>query len=607
MIGRLRRAPLTRVVAAMDLNPARVALAAVTGTLTLASAIALMGVSGWLISRAAQQPPVLYLMVAVVTVRALGIGRGLLRYGERLVSHDVALRGVVTLRENVFAHLAGADPAVTARLRRGDLLARLGPDVDVAGDVVVRSVLPFSVALLTGGLSVLTESLILPSAGAVMALSLLLAGVIAPTLAGRSAAHALRDTAAARTRLGTEVLALLDGLPELAVAGLAGERIAGLNATEDDLSAGLDRAARPAAVGAGLGTAALSAGLLGCLVLGVQAVSAGHLAPVMLAVVILLPLAAAEVVTGLPAAAVVLVRADAAARRVSSLLVSPPARPDAPAAPPRDGDPGHRGAASRAVGPGRLAARGLACGYADRQPLLQNLDLEIPPGRHVAVVGPSGAGKSTLLRTLAGLLAPVAGGVVLDGAALTDAGVLGPLPLPSQLRLIADDAYIFSTTVRENLRLVEPGASDAALRAALERARLGEWLRELPAGLDTVVSDPAGPGGGAGGRPLSGGERRRLLLARGLLGHPRVLLVDEPAEHLDPETADALVHDLLTLEGTVLLVTHRLSPLAAADEVLIVDDGRIAARGRHQDLLAREPTYRTAWVEEQGARPVAIG
>src|SRR4051812_15839027 len=351
----MARHPLYRAVAAMETSAWRVALAGLTGSAALACAIALLGTSGWVISRAAQQPPVLYLMVAVVTVRALGIGRGVLRYAERLTSHDVALRGVVTLRTTLYARLAAADPAVAAGLRRGDLLTRIGADVDAVGDVVVRALLPFATAALTAVLSVFALALVLPAAGAVLATALLVAGLAAPALAGLAAHRDLRDTVAARSAMSAEALALLEGLPELTVAGAVTERRHRLARADQELDGALERAARPAAWAAALSTTAMGAAVVGCLAVGVGAVAGGQLRPVLLAVVPLVPLAVAEVVAGLPAAATVLVRSRMAAERVVTLLDSPPV--DRAAQRPGGANPSWAGAPKSAGAGSHLQAR----------------------------------------------------------------------------------------------------------------------------------------------------------------------------------------------------------------------------------------------------------
>lgn len=559
---------LVRVLRVLDPAPLRVAGAVAAGAAALGSAVALTAVSAWLVSRASEHPPVLELSVAIVAVRALGITRGTFRYVERLASHDVALRGVVRLREQLYSRLAAADRAVVSGLRHGDLLARVGADVDLVGDVVVRGLLPFAVAAVVGAASVALLGAALPLAGGVLAGALLVAGVAAPWLAGRAAGRRAAAADAARTEVSAQVHALLDGATELTVAGAVPGRLALLAAHEEVLAGRLDTAGRPAAWAAAVSSLATGLAVLGALTTGSLAVAQGQLPGVLLAVLALTPLAVVEVVAGLPAAAVAVVRAGYAATRVLELLDAP-AEPSGPTTP---------------VGPGphRLSACGLAAGWPGSAPVLRDVDLEVGPGTVLAIVGPSGGGKSTLLRTLAGLLPPPAGRVQLDGRDLAD---LDPHDLRRTVTLTAEDAHLFATTVRENLRVARGDASDEQLVQALHTARLGPWLAGLDAGLDTLVDLAS----------VSGGERRRLLLARALLVGSAVLLLDEPAEHLDDETADQLVRDLVAAAraaGTgLVLVTHRLAPLDGVDEVLVLDGGRVVERSQPRvDQAARATT-----------------
>ncbi len=337
----------------------------------------------------------------------------------------------------------------------------------------------------------------------------------------------------------------------------------------------------------------------------------------------LTPLAAAEAVTGLPAAATGLVRARTAAERVLALLDAAPA-PGAGAATagpaagrPTDAEPATAEPAVVAPRTGlarpHLRATGLACGWPGAAPVLTGFDLDLAPGRRVAVVGGSGCGKTTLLLTLAGLLPPRAGAVRLaadderlpggDDGSGADLADVDPATVRRTVSFTAEDAHVFTTTLRENLRVARPDTTDAELDAALDRAGLAAWRAGLADGLDTML--------GSGGAGLSGGEHRRLLLARAVLVGAGVLLLDEPGEHLAPWTADALLADVLSgggdLAGTgaaVVVVTHRLAPLAAADEVVVLDGGRVAARGAHEWLLAHHAPYRELLEAERGT-PVA--
>lgn len=584
------RGTLRRAVRLLEVDPRRVVLAVVLGTLALGCAVALAAVSAWLIARASQMPPVLQLSVATVAVRTFGIGRGVLRYLERLVSHDVALRGMATLRTTLYARLAAGRPQALLAVRRGDLLARVGADVDAVGDVVVRGLLPAAVAAALGVGTSAAMALFWPPAGLALALCLLAAGVLAPWLAARGARTSEERGVAARARTSATALGVLDDAGPLAVSGrLAGELDA-LRTADADLTHAIDTGARPAALAAAVGQLAVGAAVLAALVTGVPAVTAGLLAPVELAVVVLTPLAAFEATSLLPAAAVQVQRSRAAAARVLALLDDASAQAAGTPVPGGDRDDlGPRATTAGDAGP-VLAAAGLACGWPGRPPALTGVDLVLAPGGRLAVAGPSGEGKTTLLLTLAGLLPPLAGTVTLDGTPLR------ALPRGHVVRdvvVTGEDAHVFGTTVLENLRVARGDVTPDAAADALRRAGLGPWLADLPEGLDTLLGSDA--------RTVSGGERRRLLLARALLADAPLLLVDEPAEHLDTRTADAVLGELwhapATRSGTdrgVLVVSHRLAPLAAAHEVLWLAGGRVAARGTHAHLAAHVPGYREA-------------
>jgi len=590
----------------------RVALAVLLGVLALGSAVALAAVSAWLITRAAQMPPVLELSVATVAVRAFGIGRGLFRYLERLTSHDIALRGMARLRTTLYERLAAGRPEATLRLRRGDLLARVGADVDAVGDVVVRGLLPAAVAAVLGLGTSVAMGLFLPAAGLTLAGCLLVAGVVAPWLAQRAARTTEQAAAAARAEMAATSLGLLEDAGPLAVQGRTQAELDRLRAADADLALATDRGAGSAALAAGLGNLAVGVAVLAALLVGIPALAAGRIAEVDLAVIVLTPLAAFEATSVLPAAAIQVHRSRAAAARLMAVLDdadaagAPAVVPAAPvAAPPAGPAAGAAPAASRVApapapptpGP-TLTARGLAVGWPGRAPVVTGLDLDLAPGRSVAVVGPSGVGKTTLLLTLAGFLPPRAGVLLLDGVPLAEAD---PTVRLARLALTTEDAHVFETTVLENLRVARGDATPDDARAALARAGLGDWLAGLPDGVDTLLGPDA--------RSVSGGERRRLLLARSLLATAPLLLVDEPAEHLDPGTADRLVGDLLAAPRSpgaddrpargVLVVTHRLAPLAAADEVLVLRDGGVAARGTHAHLLRTDAQYREAHASEQ--------
>lgn len=554
---------LRRIWPLLGVSRRRLAVAVAWGTLALSAAVGLAAVSAWLIARASQMPSVLDLTIAVVAVRALGIGRGLFRYLDRLASHDVALRGAAHLRERLYSALAHGRTDAVATLRRGEVLRRWGADVDDVGDLVVRAVVPALVALVVSLVAVGIVGALSPLAGLVLAACLLLAGLGAPLLAARAVRAAELDGAAQRGRVAAQAMTVLDGAAELRVGGRLDPLLGELADAEDALRRTRDRAARPAALAQGVTAAATGLAVVAALAIGAAQLAAGSLAPVELAVVVLTPLAAFEGVGMLAGASVHAVRAADAARRLTDLLD----RARRPAT----------GAADPAVGAPAVVAAGLAVGWPGREPLLRGLDLTLAPGRAVAVVGPNGSGKTTLLLTLAGLLPPAAGEVRIGGVpstALADGA-------PSVVTMTAEDAHVFDTTILENLRVARGDVTEDEAREVLALAGLGAFLDRLPDGLDTVV--------GAGGARISGGERRRLLVARALLSPAPLLLLDEPDEHLDPETAERLLQDVLALREAgrgVLLVTHRgAASLAAADDV--VDLGAVAAAPGVVPMLER--------------------
>ncbi|MGW1809920.1 thiol reductant ABC exporter subunit CydD [Streptomyces sp. NPDC002078] len=560
------RRVLARVRALAGPRQGRLVWAAVLGSLALGSAVGLMATSGWLISRASQQPPVLYLMVAVTATRAFGIGRAVFRYAERLVSHDAVLRMLADTRVAVYRRLERLAPAGLRTARRGDLLTRLVADVDELQDYWLRWLLPASVAVVVSAASVGFTAWLLPEAGAALAAGLVAAGAGVPLVTATVARRTERRLAPARGALATRVTDVLTGTAELTVAGALPARVDEARRADGTLTRIASRTAAVTALGDGL--TALISGLTvtAAALLGAQAVAAGRLGGVAMAVVVLTPLAAFEAVLGLPLAVRHRQRVRQSAERVYEVLDAPePVRePERPRQAP--------------ASPFPVVVKGLAARYeGQRREALAGFDLTLEEGRRIAVVGASGAGKTTLAQVLLRFLDPLDGSYTLAGV---DAYALAGDDVRRLVGLCAQDAHLFDSSVRENLLLARKDADEADLRRALDRARLLEWVDGLPDGLDTLV--------GEHGARLSGGQRQRLALARALLADFPVLVLDEPAEHLDLPTADALTADLLAAtEGrTTLLITHRLAGLEAVDEVIVLDAGRVVQRGTYAELLA---------------------
>jgi ATP-binding cassette, subfamily C, bacterial CydC len=522
----LLRPRLSRILAAVAL-----------GVLSLGSALALAGVSAWLITRAWQMPPVLDLSVAVVAVRMFAISRGVLRYCERLATHDTALRAAGSARAQVYHRLAHGPAAGAVRLDSGELVARVGADVDALADVLVRAVVPIGVAAALALAATAVIAAISPPAAAVLAICFLVAGVVAPALAGRAAAAQEALARQRRSERDTSAMIALEHAPELRVAGALPEVIAESQRRQHAWGAALDAAARPAAIGEAMPTAAIGVSVLGAVVAGIAV--APTVAPTTLAILMLLPLSAFEAMTPLPAAAVQLVRSRIAARRLLDLTP-----PDHPAESTKSD--------LRPTGAGRLSAD-MRFGHPTAARSTR-VSLDLPAGARLAITGASGSGKTTLLMTLAGLLPPLDGQVTLDG---TELSRFEDTELHSTVSFFAEDAHIFDTTVRDNLLVARGDCVDQELTAALAAVGLSEWAASLPDGLSMVLI--------GGAQAVSAGQRRRLLLARAMISPARIVLLDEPTEHLDSTDAEQILRDLLAPDSalmrsdrTVVVATHHL-------------------------------------------------
>ncbi len=563
---------LARVREAAGAQRGRLTLALLLGSLAVGSAVGLMAVSGWLISRASEEPPVMYLMMAVTATRAFGIGRAVFRYAERLVSHDAVLKLLAELRVAVYRGLERIAPGGLRTTRRGDLLSRLVADVDALQDYWLRWLLPVGTAVVVGTAAAGFTGWLLPEAGVILAVGLLVAGVGVPLVSGACARRTERQLAPARAALATRVADLLGSTAELTVAGALPARQTRLRAADTLLTRIASRAAAATALGGGLSALVCGLTVVAAATVAVPAVQDGRLSGVALAVVVLTPLAAFEAVTGLPLAVQYRQRVARSAERVFEVLDAPvPVRePEAPAEEP--------------ASPFPLEVRGLSARYPGaRHDALASLDLTLTPGRRIAVVGPSGSGKTTLAQVLLRFLDASSGTYRLGGV---EASALDSDTVRRSVGLCAQDAHVFDSSIRENLRLARPGATDAELRDALSRARLLDWVLALPEKLDTPV--------GEHGARLSGGQRQRLALARALLAGFPVLVLDEPAEHLDLPTADALTADLLdaTRGCATVLITHRLTGLDTVDEVLVLDAGRVVQRGPYAELATEDGPLR---------------
>ncbi|QGU05462.1 thiol reductant ABC exporter subunit CydC [Corynebacterium comes] len=496
-------------------------LAVLAGSVTLLSALSLTVLSGWLITRAWEMPPVLDLSVAITAVRALGISRAVFRYLERLVSHRLALSALTTLRSRLFTSLAADSSGRGHLLTRGDGLVALVSDTERVTDLIVRSIVPRGVALVVSVAAVLGAGLLQPLAGLVLGLGFLVTGVAVPRLAVKAARSARRADAADDWSVALDEI--LDNRIEFEAAGLGDARIRASTAASARSSLAQVASDRPLAPAAA--ARAWSTGLAAVIILAIGALTyTGD--PMWLGMMVMLPLAGFESHGQLAAAAIHADEARGAERRLSELMA------------------GTGGVSMSGDLPGlHLRAHDLRCAFGER-----TWDVDLAPGERLIIRGPSGSGKTTLLLTLAGLVPPRSGEVTLGGR---DLAAIAPERLRAAVRVHTEDEWLFATTIRENLRVANPTVDDATMRETLDAVGLGAWAGDL----DLVLADGAGS--------LSSGQRRRLLLARALCSDAPVLLLDEPTAHISAEDAAGLLAMLerdplpgARADRSVVVVTH---------------------------------------------------
>ncbi len=589
----------------------RMLIAAGAGALATGCGVALLALSGFLLARASAHPNIVALSVAVVAVRALSVGRGVFRYGERLASHDVAFRVLARVRVAIWRRLESLAPAGLPQFHSGDLLTRLVGDVDGVQDLFIRGTTPVIAALVVGCGAVLACVGLVGPAGLLLAAGLLTGAAAVPVTCLAFARIAAQRTAPARGRLGSAVVDVLAGAPDVIAFGAQDVALGRAESANRELSAHSRRAAAASGLSAGLCVLVAGLTVWGVLLLGVAAVGDGPAGRVPLAAATLTALASFEAVGVLPGAAIALSQASAGARRVSSVLdapdpVSEPARPlywpggTTPLTPP----------ARWPGGPIALRLREVRVRYQPDGPFaLDGVSLDLTPGRRVALIGTNGAGKSTVAAVLLRFLDLASGSVSLESAELPtdrapgqrsdleDSHELSEYSTDDVRMLIGgypQDPHLFNASIGDNLRIALPAdvtgqADDERLAAVLDQVGLTSWIASLPAGLDSRV--------GQDGTAVSGGQRQRIALARALLADPQVLILDEPTAHLDPATRRMLMSDLLTATAgrSTLLITHDLDGLDQVDEIVVLDHGRVVERGTHAGLLAAGGHYAQMW------------
>jgi ATP-binding cassette, subfamily C, bacterial CydC len=549
----------------------RVALAMLLGVATVVSNVGLLATATYVISAAAIVPYLSMLVIPVYLVRLFSVSRAGLRYAERLASHDVTFKLLGNLRTWFYARLEPLAPARLARYRSGDLLSRVVKDVEELENVYLRVVSPLVVAIMVS----LITFLVFHAFGTAMALAaagfLVATGVGAPLLVRLLSRGLGRRQLELRGELGARVVDGVQGIQDLlAFGGEERER-----REISTLAGKLERVQGRTALVTGLhgALADLMAGLalVAILVLAVPLVAAGEVRGVYLAFLALVMVGSFEAVVPLGTAFGFLGRSVHAGERLFEVVDAEPEVVDPP-------EP------LRTPDDVTLEFDRVSFGYGEGGPLaLEDVTFALRPGSRVAVVGPSGSGKSTLVNLALRFWDPLSGEIRLGGCGV---GLYAQEDLRARIGVVSQNTHVFNDTLRANLLLADPEATDAALHGALARARLEELVERLPRGLDSYVGEQ--------GLALSGGERQRLAVARVLLKDAPLLVLDEASANLDTITERELMAEIRDLmrDRSTLVVTHRLVALEMMDEILVLEKGCIVERGTHEELVRAEGLYR---------------
>jgi len=561
----------------------RIFLSIFLGFATIASGIGLMATAAYIISAAALHPSIAELQVAIVGVRFFGLSRGVFRYLERLVSHDVTFRLLARWRVWFYQALEPLAPARLMQYHSGDLLSRVIGDIGILEGFYVRAIAPPLVAILVAIVMGVFFSAFGSEFSWVLIAFLVLAGLGLPVLISFLSHRLGPQMIQARAHLSKEIIDGIQGLPDLLTCGHAEAHALRVDKAGKRLSGLQSRMAGISAVQSAVGGLLSNLCMLTILIYAIQSVSQGQLAGVLLGVLALGALMSFEAVQPLPVTAQNLEANRAAARRLYELVDATPIvnDPIEPLLLPEDN---------------QLSVKELSFQYPTqvREGLsrantdfgLENISFSLPQGKHIAIVGPSGAGKTTLINLLQRFWEYQYGSVQLSGNELHQ---YRQEAIRRRIAAIPQSTYLFSTTIKQNLLIARPEASEDDIIHAAQAAHLHDTIQTFPDGYDTWV--------GEHGLHLSAGERQRLAIARALLKDAPLLILDEPSSNLDPATEVEVLNSIrkLSLGRSTITITQRFVGLEAMDEILVLKDGHLIEHGSHEALLSKQGLYCKMW------------
>ena len=513
----------------------------------------------------------------MVGVRFFGITRGLFRYLERLVSHNVTFRLLAGLRVWFYKRLEPLAPARLMEYKSGDLLARVISDVETLENFYVRVISPSLTAILIGVMVAIFFAIFFPPIAFVLISFFLILGLILPALSQLASRRPGQKLIRQRAEIQSQLVDGIQGIADLLAFGRGADRLRQIARTGQMYGSTQKQMARINGVYSALGTLFTNLGVWFVLLLVIPQVTAGNIKGVMLGTFALMTLASFEAVLPLPLAAQMWNASRESARRLFEVVDAEPAVSEQL---PSSSE-------QAKITNDHLQITNLTFSYPNQlTPALQNISFTVPEGGSIAIVGPSGAGKSTISNLLLRFWDYEIGEIRLGGESLKR---WEQDEVRKRFALVSQNSYFFNTTIRENLRLARRGVSPEELEAAARAAQIHDFVLSLPTGYDTLIGEQ--------GLRLSGGERQRLAIARALLKDAPILIFDEPTANLDPQTEKQVLDTLFETmrDKTSLLITHRLLGLEHMDEILVMDEGQIVERGTHGALLEQKGLYRRLW------------
>ena len=552
------------------------ALAVLLGSLTIGSSIGLMAASAYIIASAALHPSIADLAVPIVGVRFFGIARGVFRYLERLVSHHVNFSLLARLRVWFYTAIEPLAPARLMQYRSGDLLSRIVGDIETLQNFYIRIIAPPMVACVIAAFMALYLRSFSPSLAAIVLAFMFLVGAVVPIAVQRLSQTNNRRLVTTRSELSARLVDGIQGAADLIAFGREQSHAQRVSALSRELVGLQSRMASLTGLHNAVGNLLTHLAMWCVLLIAIPMVTSARLEGVYLPVLVLAVLASFEGVLALPLAFQYLETNLESARRLFEIVDARDLSPNP--FPRREGGRGDRSA---------IRVHNLTFRYEPNAPLaLDRVSFDLRAGGSLAIVGPSGAGKSSLVNLLLRFWEYDAGEIIVAGRELRE---YAPDAARQLFAVVSQTTHLFNTTIRQNLLLARPEASDDDVIHAARQAQIHDWICSLPQGYDTLVGEQ--------GLKLSGGERQRLAIARALLKDAPIILFDEATANLDPVTERDVLQAIRSLmqQRTTLMITHRLVGLELVDEILVLNAGRVIERGTHADLLQLNGVYRRMW------------